>query len=307
MPAPVIQPVPALKEGDRVRLVAPASPFPRKKFEQGIRVLERMGFVPVFDRSEFAARGYLAGSDRERANRLSAALAEPGTRAVWCIRGGYGTARILPLLDLDSIRKRPKALVGFSDVTALLAEVSRPGGFVGIHGPVLTQLSSVPAPALAWLKGLLTVSRPAGSVPLGRMRSLTRGEARGRLVGGNLATLASLAGTPHLPDAAGCILLLEDTSEQAYRLDRMFNQLAQAGFFRRVSGVVLGSLKDCKPTRGPYAAKTVLARAIEALKVPAVAGASFGHSSRNVALPLGVRASLDATARELILTEPAVR
>jgi muramoyltetrapeptide carboxypeptidase len=297
-----------LKKGDRVRLIAPASPFDPGLFRAGQEVLEGIGLVPVVSQGEFAREGFLAGSDQRRAEQLTFALREEVTKAVWCIRGGYGTVRLLPLLDLPRLRRRPKLLVGFSDVTALLVQLARPGGFVTVHGPVITQLSRLPANDVNWLKTLLLASTAPQRVPLGRTRTVVPGRAEGTLVAGNLSILASLAGTRFAPDLRGSVLCLEEANEQAYRLDRLFWQVASAGLLKRVHGIVLGELIDCKPEGlGRYSARRVLERAVSALGLPAISGAAFGHGRRNVALPVGVRARLDADQRTLTLLEPAVR
>lgn len=297
-----------LKRGDRVRLLAPASPFDHRLFRAGQQVLAGLGLVPVVGRGEFARDGFLAGSDQRRAEELQRALQEEDTRAVWCIRGGYGTARLLSWLDLPRLRRHPKLLVGFSDVTALLVQLTRPGGFVTIHGPVITQLPRLPAGDLRWLKMLLFGAAAPQRVPLGRTRTLVPGQAEGRLVAGNLSILASLAGTPFAPDLRGALLCLEDVGEKAYRLDRLFWQLVSAGLLERSRGIVLGELVDCEPEgAGRHSARRVLERAIAALGLPALSGAAFGHGLRNLALPAGVRARLDAGARTLTLLEPAVR
>jgi muramoyltetrapeptide carboxypeptidase len=298
----------ALQSGNRIRLIAPASPFDVGAFKAGCQVLEGLGLVLAVDRGEFSREGFLAGSDRRRAEALTRALREEDTRAVWCIRGGYGTARLLPRLDLPSLRRRPKLLVGFSDVTALLVQLASPPGFVTIHGPVVTQLSKVPGVHLRWLERLLFGAESPRPVPLGRTRTLVSGRAEGKLIVGNLSILASLVGTRFAPKLEGAVLCLEDTQEHAYRLDRLFWQLVEAGLLRGVRGIVLGELTDCKPEgTGRYSARSVLERAVAAFGVPALAGAAFGHGRRNLALPVGVCARLDASARTLMLLEPAVR
>jgi muramoyltetrapeptide carboxypeptidase len=297
-----------LKAGDRVRLIAPASPFDAGMFRAGCRVLQGLGLVPVASRGVTARDGFLAGSDARRAKEVRSALLEEETQAVWCIRGGYGTARLLPLLDLPRLRRRPKVVVGFSDVTALLLQLARPGGFVTVHGPVVTQLPRLAATDLSWLRALLFEGRVPRMVPLGRARTLVPGRAEGTLVAGNLSILASLTGTPFAPDLRGAIVCLEDVQEQAYRLDRLFWQLVSAGLMKRVRGIVVGELTGCSPKgTGRHSARRVLERAVATLGLPAVSGAAFGHGRRNVALPVGVRAHLDAGARTLTLLEPALR
>jgi muramoyltetrapeptide carboxypeptidase len=298
---------PALQKGDRVKLVAPASPFEKSHFERGVKAIKKLGFEPVYDRAEFKRAGFLAGSDEERARRLGRALLDPDVTAVWMIRGGYGSARLLPRLKWKLLHRYPKVLIGFSDATALLMALTVPGGYVSIHGPVVNQLPRVPVPVRRWLLKLVTQPKPAGRVPLGSLKTLVPGKINGFLMGGNLATLASLAGTPHFPELAGSILFIEDTGEEAYRLDRMFNQLVQAEVLKNVFGVVIGTLKGCKPAGGGrYGARKTLEKAVSELGVPAVSGASFGHIDRNVALPMGVMARLDAGKRTLTVLEPAV-
>ena len=297
-----------LRRGDRVRLIAPGSPFDRGLFRAGQRALEGLGLVPVVNRDVFAREGFLAGSDRRRAEELKWAMQEEDTKAVWCIRGGYGTARLLPLLDLPRLRRHPKLLVGFSDVTALLVQLARSDGFVTIHGPVITQLPRLPATDLRWLMAVLFGARAPQRLPLGRTRTLVPGKAEGTLVAGNLSILASLAGTRFAPDLRGTVLCLEDVNEEAYRLDRLFWQIVSAGLLRGIRGIVVGELVGCKPEgTGLHSARRVLERAISALGFPALSGAAFGHGRRNLALPIGVRARLDAGARSLTLLEPAVR
>lgn len=302
-----IKRAPALQKGDRVRLVAPASPFDQRAFERGVKAIARMGYQPVYDRAEFKRTGFLAGSDEERARRFGKALMDPDAAAVWFIRGGYGSARLLPRLKWKLLRRYPKVVIGFSDTTALLLALTVPGGYVTVHGPVVTQLPKLPGPARQWLRKLISNPAPAGKVPLGALKTVTSGKINGFLAGGNLALLASLVGTPYFPELAGAILFIEDIGEEAYRLDRMFNQLVQAGVLKNVFGVVIGTLAGCKPAgQGKFSARKVMERAVAQLGVPAVSGAAFGHANRNVALPLGVMARLDASSRSLTLLEPAV-
>lgn len=299
-----IRKAPRLRPGDAVRLVAPAGPFSRRALLQGKRVLERFGLKVLLDREEFRRLGFLAGSDKQRALRLNFALHEPGPKAAWCIRGGYGTTRILPLLHGPG---EPRVVVGGSDITALLLWLSRPGGWVTLHGPMVAQLGRTTPGARRWLRQLLFDPAAAGRVPLGRLKKIYGGRARGFLYGGNLSLLASLVGTPFLPPMAGAILFLEEVNEPAYRIDRMWNQLRQAGILNNVLGVVLGSLKGCQPAKGAFSARRVLERAVAELGVPAVSGASFGHIENNMALPLGVLAELDANAPALSLLEGLVQ
>ena len=163
-----------MQKGDRVRLVAPASPFDQRAFDRGVKAIAKLGFEPVFDRSEFKKDGFLAGSDAERARRFGRALMDPDAAGVWFIRGGYGSARLLPLLKWKLLRRYPKVVIGFSDTTALLQALTVPGGYVTVHGPVVTQLARVPVGARQWLKKLLSKAEPAGKVPLGALKMITQ-------------------------------------------------------------------------------------------------------------------------------------
>ena len=299
---------PALAPGDKIRLVAPASPFDRNAFKAGFSALTALGFEPVVAKAEFSARGFLAGDDASRAERLARALAEPETKAVWAIRGGYGTVRTLAQLDLGRLRRSDKLMIGFSDLTALLVNLATPGGLACVHGPVITQLAKLSGAQRRWVRALICDPRPSGPVPLGRLKRVVPGRVDGPLLGGNLSILASLVGTPLLPSLRGAILFVEEVGEAAYRIDRVWRQLVESRAVAGVKGVILGELVDCKPSgSGRWSARTVLERNVAALGVPTVSGAAFGHARRNVALPMGVRARLDADAGELRLLQGAVR
>ncbi len=297
-----------LQPNDRIRLVAPASPFDVKLMQAGREVIRKLGFEPLVDRAEFQRGGYLAGGDRDRARRLTEAFLEEDTAAVWCIRGGYGTGRLLPLLDPAAIRARPKLFIGFSDITALLMGFSSPArGFVSIHGPVVTQLSTQTRISLSWLRRLLTDPELRGPMPLGKLRTIRGGRAEGPLLGGNMATLASLVGTPHFPSLRGSVLFLEDTGEAAYELDRLFLQLHSSGSLEGIRGLLIGSLEGCKPSgTRPIAPRTALEGLSREFGVPCLSGAQAGHQRRNMALPMGARVLLDADRGTLCLQEPAV-
>ena len=296
-----------LLPNDSIRLVAPASPFDVKLLNSGMAVIRKLGYEPVVERCEFQRGGYLAGEDRDRARRLTAALQEESTAAVWCIRGGYGVGRLLRWLDLRALRAHPKLLIGFSDITALLLSLSCPGGFVTIHGPVVTQLSTQTRSSLSWLRRLLTDPGLREPMPLGKMRTVRGGRAEGPLLGGNMAVLTSLVGTSHFPRLAGSVLFLEDTGEASYELDRLFQQLWASGGLTGVSGLVIGSLQGCRPSGcRPIAPRTALEGLARQLNVPCLSGAAAGHQNRNMALPMGARVGLDADRGTLTLLEPAV-
>jgi muramoyltetrapeptide carboxypeptidase len=298
---------PALKKGDRVRLIAPASPFNHRRFERGVKIIRQLGFEPVYEKSVFRNSGFLAGDDYQRAEALEDALVEEDTQAVWCIRGGYGSTRLLSKVRLELIKRCPKILLGFSDVTALLLNLAAPGGFVTFHAPVVTQLPSLPKSSLNWLQKLVARPTEEQKIPLGKLRTVVKGKTKGFLQGGNLSILASLVGTPYMPSLAGAILFIEEVGEEAYRIDRLISQLLLSGALANVFGVVIGSLAGCKPEgQARYSARNILEQAVAQLGVPTVSGADFGHVSRNQALPLGVMAELDANSKTMIIKESVV-
>jgi len=301
----------ALRPGDAVRLITPASPYDKKRMRAGMKVLEQMGYVPLLDEGRMLSSGgrrYLANSDEARAELLVEALREKESRAVWAIRGGYGSARLLPLAKIARVKGLPKWLIGFSDITALHLARWQAAKIVGLHGPVLTQLAELPKTQLRWLADLLAGEVEGQELPLGASRCVMPGKIRGRLVGGNLSMLASLVGTPYQPNFRGGILMLEDVGEPTYRLDRAWTQLLQAGVFKGLKGLVLGQWVRCLPAgRSRHGVRAVMESLALELGVPCVSGATFGHAEKNVAWPVGLLAELDAKARTLRLLEDAAR
>ncbi|HUL59859.1 MAG TPA: LD-carboxypeptidase [Anaeromyxobacteraceae bacterium] len=283
-----------------MRVVAPASPFDPVRLERGLEVLRtRLGLVPRF-RSDLGARaGYLAGDDARRAEEWREAVADPDARAIFCARGGYGSMRILPAIDPAPLLARPKLVVGFSDVTAIHAVLNR-AGLATVHGPVVTQLGASPDDAVAHLWALLSGRAPrpnawdapppgAGVTGTGVVRA---GRVSGPLVGGSLALLSHLCGTPFLPPLDGAILLVEDVGEKPYRIDRYLTQLRLAGALDRVAAVAVGQLSGCDDEQ--VRAADVVREAVRALGLPAIEGLPCGHEDRNLAVPLGARATLVA-------------
>lgn len=310
---------PRLREGDVLGLVAPAGivgdRFGVAEIEETVRA---MGLVPRSAPHLTAREGYLAGSDAKRAHDLQAMFADPEVRAIMAVRGGWGCARILPLLDYAAIARTPKLLVGFSDVTALHLALAARTGVVSVHGPNASASWSPAAwesfRALAFEGAVPTyaVPRGGGSGLAGRgpdLRTFRGGRARGPLLGGNLSVLSGLVGTPYLPDFTGAILFLEDTNESEYRIDRMLTQLALAGVFDKVAGIVFGQCTGCRnpdPGYSNFTIYEVLDRQFGALPVPAFQGAAIGHIAAQVSIPVGVMADMDADSGTIRLLGPAV-
>jgi muramoyltetrapeptide carboxypeptidase len=293
---------PPLRPGDAVRVIAPSSPFDPVALEKGVEVLSgRLGLRPRMRPDMVSRRAYLAGEDARRAEEWREAVADPEARAIFCARGGYGAMRILPAVDPAPLLARPKAVVGFSDITALHAVLNR-AGVATVHGPVVTQLGRAPDDALRHLEALLFGGAPragAWEIPapgagLVAARTIRPGRASGPLLGGTLTLLAHLAGTPFAPRLEGAILLLEEVGEKPYRVDRCLTQLRLAGALDGVAAVAVGQLTSCDDD-GVLAAD-VVREAVLALGVPAVEGVPAGHEDANFAIPLGARATLVAPA-----------
>lgn len=256
-------------------------------------------------------RGHLAGHDAARAADLDSAFRDPTLRAVWAARGGYGSGRLLDRLDWEALRHDPKVLVGFSDLTALLLAAWRRLRLVTFHGPFVGQLGDLAHDRLraSSLHRLLT--DPSAVLTLAKeaagATTVTGGIVEGRLVGGNLALLCSLVGTPDQPDTDDAVLLLEDVHEAPYRLDRMLVQLRRAGLLDRVAGIAVAALRGCVPPvdRPSASAEEVIADLLGDLGVPVLQGLELGHTDGQLAVPLGVRVRLDASGRSLTMLEAA--
>jgi len=294
-----------LRFGDTVGIVAPASaPAKLDSADRSAATLAQWGFKPKLAANVRQRLGFLAGSDEERAADLMAMFADPEVKAIICLRGGYGSARILSLLDFDVIRRNPKILVGYSDITALHCALRVKANLVSFHAPMLdSALASLePAPA-----GPLSAG--AGSKTAVTIRS---GRATGELIGGNLSVLVTTLGTPYQPDFAGKILFLEDVDEAPYRYDRMLTHLHNAGVLHQVAGVAVGVNSKCDDLKAAEANEyrqtltDVLTERLGRLAVPVVRELPFGHVARNATLPVGVPATLDGDAGELVIEEAAV-
>ena len=296
----------ALRSGARVALVAPAGPLQPGVLDKAADRCRALDLEPVVYPAAGRRQDYLAGSDRERLADLQAAFDDPATDAVWALRGGYGTLRILDGLELARQRTAPIPFIGFSDNTSLHAAHAR-AGVISFHGPhpgagfpPETEASFRAALFSGEAPGPLP-SRPGDPAP----RSLAGGSAEGRLVGGNLAILASLCGSPDSISARGRILFLEDVGEPAYRVDRMLHQLLRAGVLDGVAGLAFGRFTGAPEGRGDIGA--VLAEIADRLGVPAVADLPFGHTEHNCTIPVLATARLDADAATLTMTEAVTR
>ena len=290
-PATVIAPK-ALRPGDRIALVAPASPFDRDEFERGVAEVAALGFEPVSDDRVFARRGYVAGEPALRAASFLDAWRDPGIAALIAIRGGYGSMQLLPLLDRDTIRAHPKLFVGYSDTTAILTFLTQQCGIVAVHGPMIE--GRLARGAEGYDRGsflaCLTRPEPMREVPARALRPIVPGDASGMLTGGTLSQLVASLGTPYAFDPPpGAVLFFEDVAERPYRLDRMVTQLRFAGILDRAAAIIWGEMPRCDETTGPTARDTI-ADLFRGFQGPVVFGLPSGHATTPaVTLPFGVR------------------
>jgi len=310
-----------LRFGDVVGLAAPASaPTNPEEVDHALTALNRLGFKARLAPNVRRRLGFLAGTDEQRADDLMSLFADREVKAIFCLRGGYGSARLLRWLDYGLIRKHPKILIGFSDITALHGALLARARLASFHGPTLNTSLADDAPPGFLLQSLWrTVMEPvaAGSICAGYAQNtvsiLRGGVASGQLIGGNLSVFCASLGTPFQPHFKNNLLFFEDVDEPPYRFDRMLTQLGNAGLLQQVAGVAVGLNHHCED---PEAGKSseylqtlgdVLAERLQPLGVPVVTGLPFGHVPWNATLPVGLTARLDADQGDLVLTEAAVR
>jgi len=284
-----------LKPGAVIGIAAPASPFDRESFDRGVQVLQDMGFETVIPENLSAVQGYLAGPDGMRAEVLQRLFEDARIDAIACARGGYGSMRILPLLDYDRIAGHPKILIGFSDATALLSAITGRCGFAAFHGPVVTSLADATESTRTALLSAIASDAPLVLSPPSAV-ALRSGRAAGVVCGGNLTTLCHLLGTPYQPSFRNRILFLEDRGEAAYRIDRMLTQLKLAGSLEGIRGLILGSFTGCGSDQEIF---EIVGDRFSDASVPILAGLPAGHTEPNLTLPLGIQAVLDADRHTL--------
>ncbi len=301
---------PRLKRGDTIGLFCPAGPVrDMQRLQAGIRMVQEQGFAVKIQGPAEPCDGYLADSDTRRAEHLHALWRDEEVKAIMAIRGGFGCLRMAGQLDWDLFRRHPKFFVGFSDTTVLLTGLLKQANLVSIHGPVMTSLAQSGEQDLFSLFSLLTGSFEE-RITIKGLEILRGGTGRGRLIGGNLTTLVHLLGTPWDLDWEGCILLLEDTNEPMYKLDRMLTQLALAGRLQRLAGVLIG---DFNQGRDDSIANLRLQEAVWQ-RIMELAGPGYpvwakvpvGHGSSNRALPVGMEAVMDSAAGVLHLQPQSV-
>jgi len=309
-----------LRKGMTIGLVTPASNAPEN---EGVRfaidVIQSLGFKVKEGKHLYKRNEYLAGTDQERAEDVNRMFADEQVDGIFCVRGGWGSPRILPYLDYDLIARNPKVFMGYSDITAILNALLTKTGLVGFHGPIAKQ--NFTEYTLAEFKKVLMLPRTSTIIAApppfesregwveeeNRLTRFAPGKARGKLVGGNLSLLTKLIGTPYEPNFDGAILVLEDEGESPYRIDGLLTHLWLAGKLQQVAGIAIGKFTDTDYALNTFSVEEVIEQRCVPLGVPVIGGLMIGHVEDMTVVPLGVEAELDVDAGTLRLLEMAVR
>lgn len=311
---PLIKPA-RVRPGDRVGLVSPATAaFETEPTKIWIDALESMGLEVILGDNYYARHGYFAGEDEARASDINAFFAEPSIKMIFA-RGGWGSPRLLPLLDYDMIRANPKVLLGYSDATALITAVHVKTGLVTFHGPSPLNVFSAEHFRRVVMNGeayllenptFLTENTLVQTE--NRIQTITSGKASGRVLGGNLSLLTAVMGSGYLPEWQDSILFIEDIDEAVYRVDRMMTELSLAGVLDQISGFVFGRCTECGPAGGfgSLTMEQVIAEHIRPRGIPAFSGTMIGHIDEQFTIPLGIDVEIDADKGTIELLEAGV-
>ncbi len=302
---------PALKAGDTVAITSPAGAvWDENQVETFTAILKSFGFKVVYGKTLKEKFGYFAGTDDLRANELNNFFADKNIKGIFCMKGGWGCARILDKIDYDAIKKNPKVLIGFSDITALLLAITHKTGLITFHGPVgnsgwndftknvFTNVTMLNKP----------FNFPENPASEDKPFVINSGKAKGELVGGNLTVLSALIGSTYLPDWKNKILFLEEAKEEPYSIDRMLTQLKLSGVLDVISGFIFGKCAKClaEEPQKAFTFHEVILQHIQPLKIPAFYGAMIGHIENKLTVPLGIQATMDADKGIISLTESSV-
>ncbi len=308
-----LKPLP-LAPGSRILAVAPGSaPLDPRRLAAGLNTLRQRGYVVETLRADFSPHGFLAGPDGIRIEEFNSALRHPEARALVCVRGGYGALRLLPYIDYEAVRRHPKLVVGYSDITALQLALYAKAGLPSLSGPMVAVEWDAPdekSEALFWALARDGYTGPLAGPSGETLEGVRSGQAEGVLLGGNLSLITRLIGTPYLPDLTGAILFLEEVGEEPYRVDGLLAQLKLSGILEKLGGLVLGGFTEWEPVHDrPFLPlEEVLDHYLRDLDVPVARGLLYGHFPVKNTLPIGVRAGLrvDGPAASLTLLEPVV-
>ena len=291
-----------LKAGEEVGIIAPAGPVIPSELQAGIDLLESLGYKINMAPHVYDTQEYLAGDDDVRLKDFHDMFRNNRVKAVFCARGGYGTLRFLDRIEFDLIRRHPKIIVGYSDVTALLIALYQKAGLLTFHGPMVKEFSKNKDQNLKTLLNLIG-SEKRMTFDFTREKSLRSGQATGTLLGGNLSLICHLVGTPYMPSLKGALLFIEERGEPLYRIDRMLTHLRLSHQLDGLSGLIAGTFEGCGD---PESIERILLDTVSDRDIPVASGIPLGHGPENMTLPLGLRADLDTEQMTLSLLEPCV-
>lgn len=300
-----LQKPPALKPGDRIAVVATSGKVEEEQLKTGIAALKQAGFAVETAENILARKGYLAGEAKSRAEALQGFFERPDIAAIFAARGGFGSIQMLPYLNPDAVRRRPKIFVGYSDLSIMLNWLVQRCGMVAFHGPMVAMelARGMNGRNAEFFWGTLRGEKRAWDIELAE--AIHGGVGEGEAAGGCLSTIVTTIGTPYEIDTAGKVLVLEDVAEKPYRIERMLTHLQMAGKLDRVAGLVFGSFTYCEGD-GEREVGEIVHELFRDAPYPVATGLPMGHGDDNVIMPLGVRMRLDAGARRLSLLEPPV-
>lgn len=289
-----------LKKGDKIGLITPAGFISKEKLDKAINNLTSLGLEPVYHKSVSEKEGYFAGTDKSRLNELHSMYEDNKIKAIWCVRGGYGTSHLLDKIDYKLIKQNPKPLIGYSDITALIQAIYLKTGIPGFHG-VIGAGDFTPYTVENLKNMFFSISE---EIKINMMKEhnkdlyiINKGNFSGKLTGGNLALIVSLIGTPFDDNWDNKIVFIEDIGEAPYKIDRMLTHLIFSGKFNKVKGIILGRFNDCEPDEedkiNSFSLKEVILDRIKPLNIPAIYGFSFGHIDNQAVFPVGINANFN--------------
>lgn len=292
------------KKGDTIGIVSPAGPIKREELERGIKIVESLGLRVKLGKHVYEKYGYLAGTDADRAADLNDMFKDNEVKGIICSRGGYGSGRIVELLDYEVIKQKPKVLLGYSDITYLHTAIRQRTGLITFHGPmVASDMGESDFAKLSYdlLQQFFVPQDVIYTTAISPLEAIVHGEATGTLVGGNLSLLTSTLGTPDEIDTKGKLLLLEDVAEPPYKIDSMLNQLKHAGKLEQAEGILIGDFTDCeaKDPETSLSFDQVLVDYLTDLEKPVLKGFRIGHCNPNITVPLGTEATMDTKTKTL--------
>jgi muramoyltetrapeptide carboxypeptidase len=308
--ASVIKPL-RLKPGDTVGIAAPASAFDKNAFLKGVSRIQDAGYRTLFQPDIFSRSSYFAGTDQRRADELNRLFADKSISAIFCARGGYGSQRILPLLDVETIRKNPKIFMGYSDITALHCYLHNICGLATFHGPLVTELGDMSEDDLHTICNALGNPAPWGAIPSTELEVVRPGKSEGILLGGSLSVFACTLGTPYDRPTSNAILFFEDRGEKPYAVDRLLSHIKLAGKFEEAKGLILGQFIPPEGWAGEKEdymneIKRIVLDAVGPSRFPVISNFPAGHFRKSICFPLGVRACIDGDKGTVAIMEPCL-